>query len=168
MKLLARIEGEKLGVTVERQGSGYLLTIGDRSLHCDLVHAGLFVRSLRWEDGRQDAVTVHRDGESYQVRIGGNSIAVTMVDPLAGKRHAHAATDSVGGGTVQAPMPGRVVKVLVAQGDTVVKGAPLLILEAMKMENEITAPSDGAVTRISVQAGETVESGAELIVIGAA
>jgi biotin carboxyl carrier protein len=64
---------------------------------------------------------------------------------------------------VKALMPGRVVRVLVAKGDNVRKGAGLLILEAMKMENEIVAPADGVVDDVFVTPGQTVESGAELM-----
>jgi biotin carboxyl carrier protein len=60
-------------------------------------------------------------------------------------------------------MPGRVVRVLVAKGDTVARGAGLLILEAMKMENEIQAPAAGVVDEVFVTAGQTVELGAELV-----
>ena len=63
---------------------------------------------------------------------------------------------------VKALMPGRVVRVLVTAGQSVLKGAGLLILEAMKMENEIHAPVDGVVDQIFVTAGTTVEAGAEL------
>ena len=63
-------------------------------------------------------------------------------------------------------MPGRIVRVLVAQGDTVTKGTGLLILEAMKMENEIQAPVDGTIEELFVKPGETVEGGAPLLHIG--
>ena len=66
------------------------------------------------------------------------------------------------GGTVKAPMPGLVVKVLVESGQSVKKGDGLLVLEAMKMENEIAAPTDGVVDSIGVKAGTAVEKGAEL------
>ena len=60
-------------------------------------------------------------------------------------------------------MPGRIVRVLVEPGQTVHRGAGLLILEAMKMENEILAPIDGTIGEIFVSAGDTVESGAALL-----
>ena len=63
-------------------------------------------------------------------------------------------------------MPGRVVRVLVNQGDQVRRGTGLLILEAMKMENEIVSPADGAVDAIFVSSGQTVEAGADLVHIG--
>jgi biotin carboxyl carrier protein len=65
-----------------------------------------------------------------------------------------------GAGTITASMPGRVVKILVEPGDKVQQGQGVLILEAMKMENEIKAPKDGVVSSISVREGESVESGA--------
>jgi biotin carboxyl carrier protein len=62
-------------------------------------------------------------------------------------------------------MPGRVVRVLVSQGEHVERGSPLLVLEAMKMENEVRAPQAGAVTSIFVQAGSAVEANARLVAL---
>jgi biotin carboxyl carrier protein len=70
--------------------------------------------------------------------------------------------------SVKAPMPGRVVKLLVAVGDRVAAGQPVIVVEAMKMENELRAPAGGAVTEVRATAGLAVEAGAVLIVIGAA
>ena len=67
------------------------------------------------------------------------------------------------GGVIRAMMPGRIVRVMVGKGELVRKGSVLLVLEAMKMENEIQAPGDGTVDQIFVEAGQTVESGAELV-----
>jgi biotin carboxyl carrier protein len=82
-----------------------------------------------------------------------------------------AALASVGGrggsGTIKAPMPGRVIRVLVAEGDAVPVDAPLLIVEAMKMENEVHAPTAGVVRHVWVAAGDTVEAGALLCEIAA-
>ena len=64
-----------------------------------------------------------------------------------------------GSGSLAAPMPGRVVKVLVSEGESVERGAALVIVEAMKMENELHAPISGAVTKIGVSEGETVDAG---------
>ncbi len=68
-------------------------------------------------------------------------------------------------GDVAAPMPGTVLKVNVAAGDTVKKGQVLLILEAMKMENEIVSPSDGKVTILNVEAGKSVSAGEVMVSI---
>ncbi len=71
-----------------------------------------------------------------------------------------------GGETISAPMPGNILAVNVKAGDTVKKGDVLMVLEAMKMENEIMAPCDGTVVSVNTNAGATVETGAVLCVLG--
>lgn len=164
MKFIAREGGRELQVEVLRHGSGYRVCIGDRCMDADLVRAGAFIRSLRLEDGTQLSLIHHRDGNKHEITLGDTTVQVEIVDPLAARRKRR--EDEMGsGGVVKAPMPGRVVRVLVAKGDTVKKGAGLLILEAMKMENEIQAPTDGVVDEVFVTAGQTVEAGAELMLI---
>ncbi|MEA5136497.1 MAG: biotin/lipoyl-containing protein [Candidatus Fimivivens sp.] len=70
------------------------------------------------------------------------------------------------GKAVNAPMPGTVLKMLVKQGDKVTNGQVLLVLEAMKMENEIFAPCDGTVTSVAVKEGSSVNSGDAMVTIG--
>ncbi len=70
------------------------------------------------------------------------------------------------GEVVSAPMPGTILKVNVTQGQAVKAGAVLVVLEAMKMENEIMAPKDGTVTQVAVSKGASVDTGAPLVVIG--
>lgn len=162
MKFIAR-EGEReVEVEVERHGNGYRVRVGDRWIDADFVSVGRYVRSLRLDDGTQFSLVHHRDGNTHEISFGGATVTVDIIDPLAAKRRRR--EDEMGsGGVVKALMPGRVVRVLVAQGDTVRKGAGLLILEAMKMENEITAPADGTVDQLFVEPGQTVEAGAELV-----
>lgn len=79
---------------------------------------------------------------------------------------AAAKPQSGGEGAVRSPMPGRVVRLLVAEGDEVAAGAPVVVVEAMKMENELGAGRAGKVTKIHVAAGAGVESGALLVEVG--
>jgi glutaconyl-CoA/methylmalonyl-CoA decarboxylase subunit gamma len=76
-----------------------------------------------------------------------------------------AKADAAGGFTVKAPMPGSVLEVKVKEGDVVNDGAVLIILEAMKMENELTAPQAGTVSSVLVKKGDTVNSGDPLIIL---
>ena len=78
---------------------------------------------------------------------------------------APAAAAPAGGEKVNAPMPGTILSVNVKVGDAVKKGQVLVVLEAMKMENEIMAPVDGTVTFVGVNQGATVESGSAICVI---
>ena len=84
-------------------------------------------------------------------------------------RAAEAAKKGVHGGAeklVRSPMPGRVVKLLVKPGDDVEAGRPLLVMEAMKMENEIKAKAAGKVSEVHVAVGDTVEGNAKLVTMG--
>ena len=167
MKLVARYDGTDTPVEVERHGGGYRVKIGDRTILADLGAAGPYIRSLRLEDGTQYALMHHRDGNTHQIISSGATYHVEIFDPLSLMRRR--SEDDMGShGVIKALMPGRIVRVLVAKGESVAKGAGLLVLEAMKMENEIQAAAAGVVDEIFVEAGQTVEGGAELIHITAA
>ncbi|HEY3054715.1 MAG TPA: biotin/lipoyl-containing protein [Thermoanaerobaculia bacterium] len=165
MRFIARHDGLDIDVEVERHGNRYRVRIGNRSMEADLVDAGGFVRSLRLNDGTQYSLIHHQEGNRHAITVEGATIQLEVIDPLA-QRRKRREDEMGGGGMVKALMPGRVVRVMVSQGDTVQKGAGLLILEAMKMENEIQAPVDGIIDQIFVSSGDTVEGGAELIHIG--
>ena len=77
----------------------------------------------------------------------------------------HSGDEEAAPGSLLSPMPGKVIDVLVNEGDVVKKGTPLIILEAMKMEHTITAPLDGTVTAIHYAAGEMLDEGVELLVV---
>ena len=78
---------------------------------------------------------------------------------------AAAGGQTASGGTLTAPMPGKVIKLLVQEGDPVIEGQPLLIMEAMKMQNELRAMSEGVVKKVSTSEGATVETGSVLITV---
>jgi biotin carboxyl carrier protein len=161
VKFIARENGTDSVVEVLRHGTGYRVRIDDRWLEADFVNVGQYVRSLRLGDGTQFSVVHHSVGNTHEISLGNSSVTVEVIDPLAAKRRRRD-DEMSSGGVVKALMPGRVVRVLVAKGDTVRKGAGLLILEAMKMENEIQAPTDGTVDELFVEPGQTVEAGADL------
>ena len=114
---------------------------------------------------------VNVNGTNYEVCVEEISAdeAVKSAAPAAAPAPAAAtpaAPAPAGGEKSIAPMPGTILSVNVKDGDTVKKGDILMILEAMKMENEILAPVDGVVAAVSVTKGQTVETGALLCVIG--
>lgn len=164
MKLILRYDGNDIEAEVFRSGTGWQVRLGDRSFSADLASCNTYLRSLRLGDTRQYLVEHHASGHDHTVSFGDETVSLQVFDPLTLRRRKR--DDETGaGGAIRALMPGRVVRYLVNEGDTVRKGQGLLILEAMKMENEIAAPCDGSVSRIIVAAGQTVEGGAELIVI---
>ena len=161
MRFIAHHGSEEIPIEVERQGNAYRVHFRDRWLVADVVNAGPYLRSLRLEDGQQLSIVHDREGNTHEISLPDSTIHVEITDPLSLKRKKR--EDEVGsGGVIRALMPGRIVGVMVKKGDSVRKGASLLVLEAMKMENDIQAPSDGVVDELFVEAGQTVESGAEL------
>ena len=107
--------------------------------------------------------------KKYKVNVNGTVYEVEIEEmtgaPAAAPVAAAPAAPAGAGERVAAPMPGNILSVNVAAGDTVKKGQILMILEAMKMENEIMAPCDGKVTAVAVTKGAAVESGALLCTI---
>ena len=93
-------------------------------------------------------------------------VAAPKAAPAAAPAPAPVAAPAGAGEQVKSPMPGNILSVNVNVGDTVAEGQVLMILEAMKMENEIMAPKAGKVTSVNVQKGATVESGTLLCVVG--
>lgn len=111
---------------------------------------------------------VNVNGTEYEVsveEIKGGAPSKAVPAKKAAPAAAPAASAPAGGETVKSPMPGTILSVNVAEGDTVKKGQVLMILEAMKMENEIMAPCDGKVTSVSTSKGSAVESGTVLCTI---
>ena len=113
-------------------------------------------------------VTVN--GTAYEITLEAVDASDVKAAPKAAAAPAAApapaAKPAAGGETVSSPMPGTILSVNVTNGATVKKGDVLMVLEAMKMENEIMSPCDGTVTSVNVSKGAAVETGAVLCVIG--
>ena len=108
---------------------------------------------------------VNVNGTAYEVEIEEMNGAPAAAPVAAAPAAAPAPAASGAGESITSPMPGNILAVNVAAGDMVKKGQVLMILEAMKMENEIMAPQDGKVTAVAVTTGAAVESGALLCTI---
>jgi biotin carboxyl carrier protein len=160
VELIVRLDGEERRVVIEREGDGFRVGLGDRSLAVHRVEAVASVRSLL-VDGRQHEVSVLALGHgTYRVTSALGERTLEVLDPLTHlAREAHAQTAGSGPRTVTAYMPGRVVAVLVEPGAEVRRGQGVVVLEAMKMENEIQAESDGVVRTLHVEPGQAVEGG---------
>jgi len=134
----------------------------------DLPGGPARVEAARWDgdalaltlDGVAHRAIVLRDGDAISVILDGATHELRHRDPRAPSGEG----DSVGGRVV-APMPGRVLQVLVAEGEAVSRGAVLLVIEAMKVQMRITAPAEGTVAAIRCAVGDLVEDGAELVTL---
>ena len=160
MDLVVRQGKREENVQVRRVDGGYEVTLGERTYHVDSLPARAGLHSLRIE-GNHHEVAIRNQGEgTYWVSTAQGAGPVEVVDPLT--YLANQALGAKGGKRrkrVDAYMPGRVVAVLVQEGEAVTAGQGIIVLEAMKMENEIRAEHDGAVSKIHVQPGQAVDKG---------
>jgi acetyl/propionyl-CoA carboxylase alpha subunit len=155
------VEGEKRRVELPSEiGDRMACSVDGRPVVADVRMLQPGVLSLLI-DGRQYRCVLDGDG----VVIGGRRFGFEVTDPrsLQGRRGVGAGTD--GPRPVKAPMPGRMVRVLVEVGDEVEEGQALLVIEAMKMQNELKSPKTGRVAKIAVGVGDAVGSGDVLVVV---
>lgn len=114
--------------------------------------------------GRSHTVSVERSGDGYRVHTGGADLTTWVENPRRWSGRGGGLGPS-GPQEVSAPMPGKVIRVLVRVGEEVEAGQGLVVVEAMKMQNEIPATKQGVVERVSVREGDTVEHGTVLLVV---
>ncbi|MET3122743.1 3-methylcrotonyl-CoA carboxylase alpha subunit [Oxalobacteraceae bacterium GrIS 2.11] len=152
-------EGERSEIIVRYQPNGWTIISGSEQVPVHLNHAAGDVLSL--QVGVHSVTgTVVRHGEHLHVFTHGEHLELTYADPLA-----HAGETEAEGGRLTAPMPGKIVALLVSAGQAVKKGESLLIMEAMKMEHTIAAPKDGIVKEMMYLIGDQVADGAQLLVL---
>jgi acetyl/propionyl-CoA carboxylase alpha subunit len=154
------VGGKKLRVELP-PGTGLMeCSIDGRTVSVDARMLEPGVLSLVME-GRQYRCVLDGDG----VVIGGRRYGFEVADPrsLQGRRGAGGGAE--GPRPVKAPMPGRVVRLLVEAGDDVAEGQGVVVIEAMKMQNELKSPKAGRVARVGVVVGDTVGSGDVLVVV---
>ncbi len=165
MKYFATVNDESFEIEIDRDDQ---IVVDGEPFTIDfqrLAEAG--VASLLLNNRSIEAHVEERD-EMWEVLILGEVYEVQVQDErshrLAMVRGG--ATAVTGDASVNSPMPGIIIATPIAEGDSVTKGQTVVILESMKMENELNAPRDGVVTRIHVEAGASVEKGQILVTIG--
>jgi len=158
---LARIVRTGVDDTVSHYAVELLGADGEveRTIALDTILPEPGVLNLMFEGRSVEAGVIPFD-EGVDVDIRGISHEVAVVDP---RRKALRTAGAGASGAVKTQMPGRIVRVLVSEGDAVDKGTPLLVVEAMKMENELKSPMAGTVRRIAVAEGDLVEARAVLV-----
>ncbi|WP_151632163.1 acetyl/propionyl/methylcrotonyl-CoA carboxylase subunit alpha [Noviherbaspirillum aerium] len=155
-------EGTTYPVSVSYRETGWSLGLNGASAAMTLVERSGQQLVIK-VDGTAVRGTVVRSGDVFHVFSGGAHYQLNYNDPLA-----HAGESEAEGGRLTAPMPGKIVALLVEKGKTVEKGAPLLIMEAMKMEHTIAAPANGTVEDLLYAVGDQVAEGAQLLAFKAA
>jgi len=158
MKYTAIIDGERVEIDLRlNQTNSIEAEIGGRTyaLEAKTLESGVYW--FNWEN-RSMEVAVTPNGNGYVVSLGGQRLTVEMVDARAALRKA-AKQGQAGRAEVRAPMPGKVVKVLLPEGSEVQQNQGILVMEAMKMQNEIKSPKSGVVKKLGVIEGAAVNAG---------
>jgi biotin carboxyl carrier protein len=158
--------GETRTVTIEETDGGYRVQVGERAYTVAVVSArpGPAHRLVLDVDGqRVRAVVAQEGGRTFVHLAGAEEGGPWTLERAATRRPRAGAQAAAASGVLGAAMPGRVLDVLVVEGDRVRRGDTLVLLEAMKMELRIPAPADGVVARVLCRAGEVVEKGQPLI-----
>jgi biotin carboxyl carrier protein len=173
--------GRRHTIEVQRSGTGWNVTVGGRARSASLVQAG-----SRWsllvaggEGGPSDSGgALGRPASSYEIAlqssgrgehvvcVDGRTVSVSVLDPRNRVARSRGSSEATGPSSVISPMPGRVVKLLVAPGEKVAARQGVAVVEAMKMENELRAPRAGTVTEVCVREGASVEANTVLVMIG--
>ena len=162
MSIVLSCDGRDRAIDVTPSGDGFIVALDGREHRVEGAFGGLMRVRI---DDRPVEATVRRQGLDLVVEIRGRAYLYRPRDPRAPKITRRSGGADQARGELHAPMPGLVVDVMVAEGDTVDAGQAVVVVEAMKMQNALTAPLAGRVTIVRVAAGATVESGALLLAI---
>jgi biotin carboxyl carrier protein len=159
MKFEVQISGKTRTVELQRNSDRWQISLDGAALDADAIEIS------------PNVFSVLLNGESYEVRIAVASdskltlqtrhheFVAEVVDPRAWRGRHHGAVEAQGRQEIVAPMPGKVVRVLVKAGDKVEAGQGLLVVEAMKMQNEVRSPKTGTVERLLAREGHAVNAG---------
>ena len=160
MRLSAEVAGRQVAVEVRRTAQGlYEVVLDGRRLSVDARPSAEHGLSLL-VDGTSHDAAVERTPNGFRIHLAGTSVEVALREAVSA---AMGASAGAGPARLKAPMPGRIVRVLVSPGSAVAAGDGLVIVEAMKMENELKAGRAGTVRVVHVREGQTVEGGALLV-----
>jgi biotin carboxyl carrier protein len=162
------VGGRLRAVAIEKAAGGtYRVTLDGETHEIDAARVGVFGLSLLHRGSglsRDVQVTPASAAAELLVSMAGRTVAVT-VNGRRSRRAGAEGGSADGVQSVTAPMPGRVVRVLVAPGDDVAARQGVVVVEAMKMENELRSPKAGRVREVNVAAGDSVEAGRVLLVV---
>ena len=163
MKYVTIISGQQFEVEIDKEGE---VTVNGERRHVDFLSLGPSLYSLI-SDSLSLQVVVDGESGQYEVLMNGHLYEIQVLDERALMMAQRRGGLGPGSGELHAPMPGLIVAVQVDEGQTVIQGETLVILESMKMQNELKSPVDGMVSSIKCEAGQTVDKGMLLVSVQA-
>jgi len=158
-------EEKTLVIELQRDGVAWRVTLDGRPVAVDAVEIAPNTLSILL-NGQSFEVNVSStpDGK-LKLQTGSREFIAEVIDPRAWSGRRHGSVEAQGRQQIVAPMPGKVVRLLVKEGDRVEAGQGLLVVEAMKMQNEIRSPKGGTVERVLAKEGQAVNAGDVLCVV---
>lgn len=167
MKYKAQIANDDHAISLELADGSATADIDGRhyEIKCRKLQSGEYLLINGTQVYKCRVEGKHGANNSFAVFLGGVSYDITLVDPKRLSSARGSAGHDHGSAEIVSPMPGKIVRVLVSAGAKVEAGAGIIVVEAMKMQNEMKAPKAGVVVSINAQAGATVNAGDVLAVI---
>ncbi len=165
MQFESAIDGEVFNVELNDQQSEAIVNDNRMPIELIIQESGRILLRTGTKLYKIDNIEI--DGRSVSFSINGRYLETTVKDEqeLLLEKLGFQAGAVASAGSLNAPMPGKILELLIQEGDSVEEGEPALILEAMKMENELKAPSNGVVSKLHIQEGDNVEKNQILIEI---
>ena len=167
MKLQAEIDGEKHEVEFKRDDRNVTATVDGREYQLDVSETESGVFLIKNENRVSEVSVSQKPGANgaFAVALKGHELDIDIIDPKRLRSAGKADEDTAGKAEIKTAMPGKVVRILVELGAEVAKGDGIVVVEAMKMQNELKSPKDGVIADIRAAEGETVNAGDILVVI---
>ncbi|HJO27758.1 MAG TPA: biotin/lipoyl-containing protein [Planctomycetota bacterium] len=167
MKYFVTVNGSTHEVSVVERLGRLRVSLGGEPLDLSYEEADQLGQVVLFSEGRSFGVSIEGDDTEVDVKLAGYLYDIQLEDERERAAHAAERAAGGGGGPVKSVMPGVVVSLFVDEGQAVEAGQPLLILEAMKMQNEIDAPLAGIVKAVHVAEGQAVAAGEKLVTLAA-
>src|SRR5262250_2045999 len=165
MKYEVRIGGKTRAVEFTRNSEKLQISLDGNLLDADAVEVAPNTFSILIDGQSWEVRVAPRPDGSLTLHTGVAEYVAEVTDPRAWRGRRHGAMEAEGRQQIAAPMPGKIVRLLVNAGDGVEVGQGLLVVEAMKMQNEIRSPKSGNVERVLVAEGQAVNAGEVLCVV---
>ena len=165
MKLKAEIGGKLVDVEFDKDGDQVTAVVDGREYTLEVTEPEKNVWLIKNSGKISEASVFTAASGVSTVRMGAHTVDVKIVDPKQLRGTDNGSTAGEGSSVVKTAMPGKVVRILVAVGDTVTHGDGVIVVEAMKMQNELKAPKDGTIKVIHFAEGDNVNAGDVLIMM---
>jgi biotin carboxyl carrier protein len=159
MKYEIHISGKSRTVELDRDGARWRIQLDGAPTDADAIEIAPGIFSILLNGESHEVRVAPNPGGSLTIQDGPHEFKAEVADPRAWRGRKHGAVEAEGRQQIVAPMPGKVIRLLVKVGDKVEAGQGLLVVEAMKMQNEVKSPKTGTVEKLLAKESQAVNAG---------